>query len=87
MDASATQLLKEVAEDLAFGLSHVTHLFHPQVIILGGGLSGTGKPFRDAVSRALSCMIMEAFVPGPVIALARLGKDAVPVGALELASQ
>jgi hypothetical protein len=30
---------------------------------------------------------MEAFAPGPKIALAALGEDAVPMGALELARQ
>lgn len=84
-DAAAGQLLQEVAEDLAFGLSHVVHLFHPQIIILGGGLAGTGEPLRAAVEKALKRFVMEAFLPGPVLALAELGEDAVPVGALELA--
>ena len=48
-DAVAKRLLKETAEDLAFGLSHVVHLLHPEVIILGGGLSGVGEPLRAAV--------------------------------------
>ena len=48
-DAAAERLLHEVAEDLAFGLSHVVHLFHPEIIILGGGLSGVGEPLRMAV--------------------------------------
>ena len=77
--------LLETAEDLAFGLSHVVHLFHPQVIVMGGGLSGVGEPLRAAVADALSRFIMDAFAPGPVLALAALGEDAVPVGALTLA--
>jgi len=84
-DPSARQLVGEVAEDLAFGLSHVVHLFHPQVIVLGGGLAGVGEPLRTAVQQALGRFTMEAFAPGPQIALAALGEDAVPTGALELA--
>jgi glucokinase len=84
-DAAARQILLETAEDLAFGLSHVVHLFHPQVIVMGGGLSGVGEPLRAAVADALSRFIMDAFAPGPVLALAALGEDAVPVGALTLA--
>ena len=84
-DRTAIELLSEVAEDLAFGLSHVTHLFHPEVIVLGGGLSGVGEPLRAAVERALSAHIMEAFLPGPKILLSALKEDAVPIGALELA--
>ncbi|HWH72495.1 MAG TPA: ROK family protein [Candidatus Sulfotelmatobacter sp.] len=84
-DAAARRILEETAEDLAFGLSHVVHLFHPQIIVLGGGLSLIGEPLRAPVQQALSQFIMEAFAPGPRIALAALSEDAVPVGALELA--
>ena len=84
-DATAQRLLGEISEDLAFGLSHIVHLFHPQVIILGGGLSGVGEPFRAAVKSALSGFVIEAFAPGLGICLSSLGEDAVPVGALCLA--
>ena len=85
-DAAALGLLKETATDLAFGLSHVTHLLHPQVIVLGGGLSLLGEPLRAAVAEALPGFVMEAFQPGPDVRLARLGEDAVPTGALLLAA-
>lgn len=84
-DALAQRILNEVADDLAFGLSHVTQLMHPEVIVLGGGLSLVGEPWRAAVAAALPRYVMEAFAPGPRVVLAGLGEDAVPVGALELA--
>ncbi len=84
-DVAAGRVLQETAEDLGFALSHVAHLFHPQVIILGGGLSKTGEPLRAAVEAQLRRFVMDAFAPGPRIVLAGLGEDAVPVGALELA--
>lgn len=85
-DPVATSLLNTTADDLAFGLSHVVHLFHPEVIVLGGGLSLVGEPLRAAVARSLSIYIMRAFEPGPTVALASLKEDAVPVGALALAA-
>ena len=84
-DVGAESILRETAEDLAFGLSHVVHLFHPQIIIIGGGLAGVGEPLRAAVESALKWFLMDAFAPGPRLALAALGEDAVPMGALELA--
>ncbi|HTL59520.1 MAG TPA: ROK family protein [Candidatus Limnocylindrales bacterium] len=84
-DPGAKHILGETAEDLAFGLSHVVHLFHPEIIIIGGGLAGVGERLRAAVEKCLAGFVMAAFAPGPRLALAALGEDAVPVGALELA--
>ncbi|MBM3838935.1 MAG: ROK family protein [Verrucomicrobia bacterium] len=84
-DTLAQCILRELAEDLAFGLSHVVHLFHPEIIAIGGGLSSVGEPLRAAVAESLAVFVMEAFQPGPKLALAALGEDAVPVGALALA--
>jgi glucokinase len=54
---------------------------------LGGGLSLLGEPLRAAVETSLRHYVMEAFAPGPKVALSRLCEDAVPVGALQLAAQ
>jgi glucokinase len=78
--------LEEVADDLAFALSHAVHLFHPEIIVVGGGLSLVGEPLRAAIAAALPAYLMEAFHPGPQVALAGLGEDSVPVGALALAA-
>ncbi len=85
-DADARRIFSDTTRDIAFALSHVTHLFHPEVIVLGGGLSLIGEPFRDAIGAALSKFIMEVFLPGPQVVLAKLTEDAVPVGALVLAA-
>jgi glucokinase len=84
-DVIARRVLDDVTADIGFALSHAVHLIHPDVIVLGGGLSLIGEPFRAAVETALKPWIMNAFQPGPRVALAELGEDAVPVGALHLA--
>ena len=85
-DPDAGCILTEVAEDLAFALSHAVHLFHPEVIVMGGGLSLVGAPLRDAVAAILPRFLMDSFQPGPEVRLAGLGEDSVPVGALALAA-
>jgi len=86
-DQEARQILEELANDLAFGLSHVVHLFHPETIILGGGLSLIGEPLRAAVEAALKRSVMEVFSAGIKLRVAALGEDAVLVGSLLLAER
>lgn len=84
-DPAAMALLEEVTEDLAFGLSHVVQLLHPDRIVLGGGLSLIGEPLRAGVAEKLPRFVTPAFRPGPGVELARLGEDVVLVGAALLA--
>lgn len=83
-DPVARMLIEQIGSVLALGLSHVVHLFHPDAIVLGGGLSGIGEPLRAAVRQALPRFVLSTFQPAPIVLLAKLGEDAVPVGALEL---
>jgi glucokinase len=85
-DALAIALIKEWADDMAYALGHVVQLFHPEVIVLGGGLSLVGEPLRGAVAERLPHYVMDSFQPGPQVLLAGLGEDAVPVGCLCLAA-
>jgi glucokinase len=84
-DPLALSILEEVADDLAFALSHAVQLFHPDIVVVGGGLSLVGEPLREAMARALPKYVMDSFRPGPLVALAGLGEDSVPAGALALA--
>lgn len=83
-DTLAKKIVETVTRDLAYALSHVTHLFHPQVITLGGGLSLLGVPLRKGIEQHLPGFLMEIYGTGPKIKLAELREDAVPVGALLL---
>lgn len=84
-DAAATQIFNDAARSYALGLSHAVHLLHPEVIVLGGGVSLIGEPWRAAVARNLPGFLMEAFAPGPKILLSELGTLVVPLGAALLA--
>ena len=86
-DTIAVKVLHDVALDFAFALSHAVQLVHPEIIVLGGGLSLIGEPLRAAIAEALPRFVMDAFHPVPEIALAALGEDAVTIGALALAAR
>ena len=86
-DATATKILHETADDLAFALSHVVHLFHPDVLILGGGLSLLREHLSKPVEERLLNYVMQAFSPPPPVLIAALEEKAVPLGAIELAKK
>ncbi|WP_298351108.1 ROK family protein [Runella sp.] len=86
-DVVAEEILADYADTLAWGLSHCVHLFNPQVIVLGGGVSLIGEPLAEAVQRALPRHLVSAYRPGPEVRLSELKEKAVPVGALCLIHQ
>jgi glucokinase len=86
-DVAAGEILADYADTLAWGLSHGVHLFNPQVIVLGGGVSLIGEPLAEAVQRTLPRHLVSAYRPGPEVRLSELKEKAVPVGALCLIHQ
>ena len=85
-DPLAQSLLETHAGHLAKALGVVTQLLHPEVIVVGGGVSLIGEPLRAAVAERLPGYIMDVFHPAPPIRLAALREDSVPVGALLMAA-
>jgi glucokinase len=86
-DRAANKILIETSDNIAFALSHVVHLFHPKIIILGGGLSLIGDPLFKRINESLSKYVMKEFHPVPKVKIAELGEDVVCIGALLLAKQ
>lgn len=86
-DPLAWQLYDEIIDDLSYGLSHAVHLFHPEIVILGGGFSLMGDILQQSIQNKLPSYLMKAFQPGPDIRVAKLKEEAVPVGGLLLAAQ
>jgi len=86
-DPLAQSLLATQAGHLANALGVVVQLLHPEVIVIGGGVSLLGEPLRAAVAERLPRFIMDVFHPGPQVRLAGLREDSVPVGALLMAAE
>jgi glucokinase len=86
-DTLAKDIFESTMDDFAFGLSHAIHLFHPDVVVLGGGLSLLGEVLRSSVERKVKNYIMDAFQPGLKIELSSLKEDVVTIGAIAMAMQ
>jgi glucokinase len=85
-DEIARTLVETLAGHFTSALGVVVQLLHPEVIVIGGGVSLIGEPLRAIVAKGLPNFIMDVFHPGPQVRLAGLREDSVPVGALLMAA-
>jgi glucokinase len=85
-DALALRVLQETTATLALALANVIALFHPEVIVVGGGVSLMGPLFWENLRAAVDQRAMPAYIGSVRIARALLGEDVVPTGALCLTS-
>jgi glucokinase len=86
-EKAATEILDKTADNIAFAISYVVLLFHPKIIIIGGGLSLIGEPLVRHINESLPKYVPAAFHPVPKVKVAGLGEDVVCIGALLLAIQ
>ena len=84
-DAAANNIMNAVVDDLALGLSHMVHLFNPDIIVIGGGLSLLHDYLLQPLRIRLPEYLMKAMLPEPALRVAVLGEAVVPTGALALA--
>ena len=86
-DTGALAILEETADNIAFALSYAVLLFHPKIIIIGGGFSLAGAPLFDRINACLPKYVVKSFHPVPEVKIAEYGEEVVCVGALLLAGQ
>ena len=85
-DAAGKEVYDKYVKYLAAGLTNMINIFQPQIISLGGGVSGEGQSLIDA----LEPLIRQEQYGGEVVELtqlriAKLGNDAGIIGAAALA--
>lgn len=84
-DALALDLLKNAGRYLGYAVINLVHLFNPQMIAIGGGVSSANElvfgPMREVVYTGL----MPAFQRDFQLVKATLGDDAGIIGAIEFA--
>jgi glucokinase len=71
---------------LGIALANYLHIFNPSIIIIGGGVSQSGKPFFDPLQVAMSEHVMEKkYLENLILTTCTLGDDVGLIGALVLA--
>lgn len=85
-DKTAEKVVKKYTEYLAAGVTNVINAFHPQAIVLGGGIRAAGDVFLTPLKSEVNRGIFGGTKFAPVeIVVARLGNDAGIYGAAALA--
>ncbi|MDO5378081.1 MAG: ROK family protein [Clostridia bacterium] len=80
-DAQMLAVLDRWINDIAAGVTGLVHIFNPEVVLIGGGVSAQEellmKPLRERVLKG----VMPRFAEGLTIRRAALGNDAGLIGA------
>ncbi|WP_062119895.1 ROK family protein [Aureimonas sp. AU40] len=82
-DALAGRLVEEEAELLGLGFASLLHLYSPQILVMGGGMSRQFARLGPLVEAAMRRAALAPFRAVPLVA-ARLGDNAGLVGAASL---
>ena len=81
-DPTILALLDDWTDEIAQGLAGMVHIFNPQLILIGGGVSAQQELLIDPVARKVRASVMPAFAEGLEIRAAQLHNDAGMVGAV-----
>ena len=81
-DPTILALLDDWTDEIAQGLAGMVHIFNPQLILIGGGVSAQQELLIDPVAKKVRASVMPAFAEGLEIRAAQLHNDAGMVGAV-----
>ncbi len=75
-------LLDHWTDEIAQGLAGMVHIFNPQLILIGGGVSAQQKLLIEPIAAKVKASVMPAFAEGLEVCAAQLHNDAGMVGAV-----
>ena len=81
-DKHALALLDEWTWEIAYGISGLVHVFDPQMVLIGGGVSAQEKLLIEPLRAKVLSMIMPDFADELEFRRAELGNDAGMIGAV-----
>lgn len=80
-DELAAEVFSEAMRDLGLGLVSIVNVFNPEVIVIGGGVSGTGSQLFEPVRRVVAEHAYQLPARRVRIVPAELGDEAGVIGA------
>jgi glucokinase len=82
-DALATELVAEEARYLGIGITSLLHLYSPEVVIIGGGLSNSFDQLAPGITAYVQANAMKPYRDVPILKAALAGNSGL-IGAAEL---
>ena len=84
-DEAASEVVEEYINDLVCGLVNIINIFQPNVLSIGGGISGEGDYLLDMLpEKVFAETYSRGDTPQCKIKIAELGNDAGIIGAAAL---
>lgn len=80
--AGLTQIVNEWMDDIAVGLTGLIHIFNPQIVLVGGGVSRQKELFIAPLRQKITARVMPGFAKNLRVEAAALGNDAGLIGAV-----
>ena len=80
-DAAMLSLLDRWTDDISAGISGLVHIFNPEMILIGGGVSAQEKLLIEPLRKKILDQTMPRFAENLRIEAASLGNDAGMIGA------
>ncbi|MBR0400085.1 MAG: ROK family protein [Mogibacterium sp.] len=81
-DEDACRILDSWTDEIAYGIAGLVHVFDPQLILVGGGVSGQKDLLMEPLRKKVLSMIMPDFADGLEFKAASLGNNAGLTGAV-----
>ncbi|MBQ3865166.1 MAG: ROK family protein [Clostridia bacterium] len=78
----ARDLLASWIEEIACGIRSLVHVFDPEIVIIGGGVSAQKELLIDPLRERLLSMLMPPYAARLTLRAAQLGNDAGLIGAV-----
>lgn len=81
-DKTASALIDEWIEEIAFGITGLVHVFDPELVLIGGGVSAQDSLLIQPLREKVLSMVMPDFAKDLQFRAAALGNDAGMIGAV-----
>lgn len=82
-DGQMLSVIDRWTDDIAAGVSGLVHIFNPEMVLIGGGVSAQEKLLIEPLRKKVLASVMLRFAEGLRIEAAALGNDAGLMGAVK----